>query len=284
MEQLCEELILYSPVQLHCLPSDGKEHSRFSLSAGNAPPIELAADSDEERQRWMLLLGESVCPPCITPTDCPSPGGGDSRSSSTSSLASAATAPGSPKSICWPDVDAELLGGSSPKLCSPRLFSSSSASTLKGRVQLASSRVADNYSMGKVLAQGDDYMIVEGLHLDTHRSHALKLLSKQSPRFRTRNGRCSLGPRYCCQLLAQCIEEVYEGPNHVAMVMHWGTHELDSHHDVSIAVLEALRLLRELLPPSELPKEGLKLGAEDLQKLMARLFAIDSHLQANLFI
>ena len=48
--------------------------------------------------------------------------------------------------------------------------------------------------------------------------------------------------------------------------------------------LEALRLLRELLPPSELPKEGLKLGAEDLQKLMARLFAIDSHLQANLFI
>ena len=44
------------------------------------------------------------------------------------------------------------------------------------------------------------------------------------------------------------------------------------------------RLLRELLPPSELPREGLKLSASDLQKLMARLFAIDSHLQANLFI
>ena len=33
-----------------------------------------------------------------------------------------------------------------------------------------------------------------------------------------------------------------------------------------------------------LKKKGLKLSAQDVQKLMARLFAIDSHLQANLFI
>jgi hypothetical protein len=278
MEQLSEELVLLSPLQLHCLPSDGRELSRFSLSAGEEPPVELAAGSEEERQQWMFLLGESVCPPSVAPDDCSSPDVERRWGSPRAATAS----PSSIRAQVWPD--AECLDGS-PKLCSPSLFSSSSASSLKGRVQLARSRMADNYSMGKVLVQGDDYMVVEGLHLDTHRSHALKLLSKQSPRFRTRTlGHRSLGPRVCCRLLAQCIEEVYEGPNHVAMVMHWGTHELDCQHDLSVAVLEALRLLRELLPPDELPQEGLKLGAQDIQKLMARLYAIDSHLQANLFI
>jgi len=273
MEQLSEELILFSPLQLHCLPAEGNGgHSRFSLSAGDAPAVELAADSEEERQRWMFSLGESVCTPPISPATSPGSSSGT----------------GSPTSTRKADaLKAEMLG--SPVLASPSIFSSfvgSSSSDLSGRVQLGRSRVADNYSMGKVFAQGDDYMVVEGLHLATHRSHALKLLSKQSPRFRSsrdRGGR-GLGPRVCCRLLAQCIEEVYEGPNHVAMVMHWGTHELDCHHDLSIAVLEALRLLRELLPPEELPPEGLMLGAADTQKLMARLFALDSHLQANLFI
>ena len=59
MEQLSEELILFSPLQLHCLPAEGNgSHSRFSLSAGDAPAVELAADSEEERQRWMFSLGE----------------------------------------------------------------------------------------------------------------------------------------------------------------------------------------------------------------------------------
>ena len=53
MEQLSEELVLLSPLQLHCLPSEGT-HSRFSLSARDAPPIELAAESEADRQRWML--------------------------------------------------------------------------------------------------------------------------------------------------------------------------------------------------------------------------------------
>ena len=283
MEQLSEELVLLSPLQLHCLPSEGS-HSRFSLSAGNAPPIELGAESEMDRQRWMLLIGESVCPPSPPRSKPPSPDvDGPAVGPAADTLACAPSiSPSSIRAQVWPD--AECLDGSSPKLCSPSLFSCSSASSLKGRVQLARSRVADNYSMGKILAQGDDYMVVEGLHLATQRSHALKLLSKQSPRFVRETGRRSLGPRVCCRLLAHCIEEVYEGPNHVALVMHWGTHELDSQHDLSVAVLEALRLLRELLPPSELPREGLKLSASDLQKLMARLFAIDSHLQANLFI
>ena len=47
--------------------------------------------------------------------------------------------------------------------------------------------------------------------------------------------------------------------------------------------LEALRLLHELLP-HDTPQEGLLLGAQDTQRLMMRLLALDCHLQANLFI
>ena len=112
----------------------------------------------------------SVCTPPISPATSPGSSSGT----------------GSPTSTRKADaLKAEMLG--SPVLASPSIFSSfvgSSSSDLSGRVQLGRSRVADNYSMGKVLAQGDDYMVVEGLHLATHRSHALKLLSKQSPRFR----------------------------------------------------------------------------------------------------
>jgi len=248
MEQLSEELVLLAPLQLHCLPAEGP-HIRFSLSACNAPPIELAADSEEERQRWMFVLGESMCK---------------------------APPPPSPVSVAT-ELPGELAGA----LGSP----------LGGRVQLARSKVADNYTMGKVLAQGDDYMVVEGFNVHTHRSHALKLLSKSSTRFTRRglfssfsgSGPHGLGPRVCSRLLAQCLDEVYEGANHVCIVMHWGTHELDVQHELACAVLEALRLLHELLPHTS-PDDGLMLRAEDTQRLIMRLLALDCHLQAHLFI
>jgi len=244
MEQLSEELVLLSPLQLHCLPADGTL-VRFSLSANNGPPIELAANSEEERQRWMFALGESVCkaPPPASPVT----------------------------------VSSELLPAS--PLESP---------AQGGRVQFGRAKVADNYTMGKVLAQGSDYMVVEGFNVRTHRSHALKLLAKDSARLQRRGwlqggGPRSLGPRVCSRLLTQCLDEVYEGAHHVCLVMHWGTHELDAHHELACAVLEALRLLHELLP-SDTPQDGLMLRAQDTQRLMLRLLALDCHLQANLFI
>lgn len=252
MEQLSEELVLLSPLQLHGLPAEGTSLFRFSLSAANTPPIELAADSEEDRQRWMFALGESMC------------AGGCTGSPA-----------GSPVSVtqAFPGEMTSALG-----------------SPLGGRVQLGRSKVADNYTTGKVLAQGDDYMIVEGFNLKTHRSHALKLLAKSSKRLMRRGwfqggseAGSSLGPRVCSRLLSQCLEEVYEGQNHVCMVMHWGSHELDADHELACAVLEALRLLHELLP-HDTPEEGLMLRAQDTQRLMMRLLALDCHLQANLFI
>ena len=235
MEELTEELVLHSPLQLNCLPSEGGHH-RFTLSVANAPLVELAAPSDDERHRWMFSIGESVCPsPPIQ---------------------------GSPVRISDDLGACGLLGAG-------------------GRVHLGRSKVADHYSMGKVLAQGDDFLVVEGLHLRTRRSHALKLLSKRSPRL-ARGGNGCLQPAVCSRL-KQCLEEIYEGPNHVCLVMPWGTHELDARHELSASVLEALRLLRELLPRSKASDDSLMLKAQDTQKLMMRLLALDHHLQANLF-
>ena len=106
---------------------------RFSLSIANAPPIELAADSEEERQRWMFALGESVCKVQTPPS------------------------PVSVTSELMPSDLAELPGG--------ELLGSPSG----GRVHLGRAKVADNYTMGKVLAQGEDYMIVEGFNVKTNK-------------------------------------------------------------------------------------------------------------------
>ena len=112
-------------------------------------------------------------------------------------------------------------------------------------------------------------MIVEGLHLLSSQSVALKLVSKGFARLGVDREKSQALVR--SQLLGQCLEEVYEGPNHVCIAMRWGTHELDAHHQLAASVLEALRLLRELVPASELPKDGLMLRKADTQRLMLRL-------------
>jgi hypothetical protein len=66
--------------------------------------------------------------------------------------------------------------------------------------------------------------------------------------------------------------------------MRWGAHELDDQHLLAAAVLEALRLLREVTPEAELPKDGLMLQRADAHRLLGRAVALDSHLRSNLFI
>ena len=256
MEALHEELLLIAPLQLQCLPFDGHAgHMRFTLSTADAPPIELAVQSEELRQQWVLALGESMQTPCPTPPRLPR--------SPLSLLASALSPPASPVGLPSPG----------------------------GKVQLVSCKVSDNYRMGKLLSQGEnDVLVVEGVHLRTQQSHALKLVSKDSKRMRrvgsdgVRLGSDAIRSRACSRLLGQCLEEVYEGPNHVCIVLRWGTHELDADHQLAVAVLEALRLLRELVPEAELPPDGMMLPKADTQRLMLRAVALDCHLQSNLFI
>jgi len=233
---LHEEILLVAPLQLvalpcpqHAPPDGGSGLMRFTLSSGDASPLELAAHSDEQRQLWIFALGES--------------------------MHSSSPVPRSPTSVL-------------PKL--------------SGKVRLKQCKLSDNYQMGKILAKGEDYLIVEGVHLHSRQSRTLKLLRKRSPRMRL----CQEGlrSRVCSRLLGQCLEEVYEGANHVCIVMHWGTHELDAHHQLAASVLEALRLLRELVPPTEVPAGDLMLQKADAQRLMMRAVELDCHLQSNLFI
>ena len=79
-------------------------------------------------------------------------------------------------------VTSELMPSDLAELPGGELLGSPSG----GRVHLGRAKVADNYTMGKVLAQGEDYMIVEGFNVKTHRSHALKLLAKSSARLQRR--------------------------------------------------------------------------------------------------
>ena len=251
MEQLQEEVLLLAPLSIQCLPPDGAHHAfpRFTLSSGGAPPIELGAQSDDAMQRWVLALGESMSKPAACRD------AGESTS-----------APPTPTSPA-------LLGLAAP---------SHRRATHGGRVHIVKCKVSDHYRLGRVLSQDDDVLLVEGLHRKTHRSHALKLLSKDSNRLRTNAQRAHT--RACAHQLGRCVEEVYEGPNHVCIVMAWGMHHLDAEHQIASSVLDALRLLREVLPHAKLPSEGYMLRKADAQLLMLRALALDCHLQSHLFI
>jgi len=154
-----------------------------------------------------------------------------------------------------------------------------------GRVRIKRSKLADNYTMGRVLEQGENLIVVEGFHRKTRKSHALKIVSKSGDLRQLRDGGLA-GVNACNpELISQYIEEVYEGPNHACLVMKWGTHELDWSHRLAAAVLEALRLLHELLPESEVGEgANIMLQGDDTERLVRRVLTLDRLLQANLFI
>ena len=261
MDTFDSELILLSPIQLHCLPpKEGVSVFRFTLSVAGGAPLELGAMTDELRQRWIWELGESVChQPSLL----------------------ARTLDGSNTSL-------HSLGGSANSL--------HALDSDVGPIRVKLARVADMYWMGKVLEAGDDFAVVEGVHLRTRSSRALKLVNKAgrtSAAGELRHGgglqrgelpragsTCLQGGSTSLQKLAQCIGEVYEGPKHVCIVMLWGTHELDSCHLISTLVLETLRVLHELFV---LPRSGLMIQGDDVCKLITRQLALDWHLQSNLF-
>ena len=169
-------------------------------------------------------------------------------------------------------------------------WSSSPRLGLEEPLRVLQRRVADTYRMGKVLESGFDYIVVEGLHLHTSTSHALKLINKGSEAD-LRTGARSQGDTWSksdwvgWNEMWRILGEVYEGPQHVCLVMEWGTHNFDSQHRLGSIVLEALRLLHELLPIGDMCLDGaLMVSASDIKKLIKRLLALDWHLQANLFL
>lgn len=256
MDTLLEDIWLTSPLQLHC-----------HCSPAEASKDEAARDGGEGGASSSAHMGFTL------------------RTAQQSSDVELA-AIGELDRSRWLLALGESVSAKTPPPSPPPLSPSSPAALrTAGRVRLASSRLADRYSMGKVLVQGEGYCIVEGLHLATSSSHALKLVSKThaSPEPRPW-GRSGIRPHAAWSILSKCLHEVYEGANHVCIVMHWGTHDLDGEHHLSSAVLEALRLLHEVLPSENVKGDaGVMLGAEDMRCLMLRVLALDCHLQSNLF-
>lgn len=243
-DSLNEEVRLLSPVQLNCLERtpvqiecdpEGISSMHRFTLSVAGKVLELAATSEVQRIRWVHALGESVC-------STPSP--------------FTATSPQPRARVTQPSAHgADFEDG--------------------GRVRLLQRRVADTYNMGKLIVQGADYIIVEGLHRVRGSSHALKLVSKR--RSSSRHAR-RLSPRKCQALLAQCLEEVYELPHHVCLVWAHGTHDVDAQHDgcLSGMVLDALNVLKELMP--ERHKGEIMLKGGDTQRLISRILALDCHL------
>jgi hypothetical protein len=80
--------------------------------------------------------------------------------------------------------------------------------------------------------------VVEGFHKKTRCSHALKLVSKSCSSFNDfRKGCCSMPPK-CPELISNCLEAVFEGPNHVCLAMRWGTHVLDAQHQLTACLVQ----------------------------------------------
>ena len=60
---------------------------------------------------------------------------------------------------------------------------------------------------------------------------------------------------------------------------------MDASHQLSCLILDALDLLRELLPPEERHKcRRLRLNRADLQRVLLRSLALDTFLQSNLYL
>lgn len=152
-----------------------------------------------------------------------------------------------------------------------------------GRVRLKRCKLADNYTMGKVLEQSEELIVVEGFHRSTRSSHAIKIVSKSAAQSKVLKRDVCCLPGNGPELISKCIEEVYEGPNHACLVMKWGTHEFDTQHHLAAAVLEALRLLHELLPGGDVGG-NLMLDGSDTHRLVSRVLSLDRLLQAHLFI
>lgn len=246
MDVLLEDVSLLAPLQLECLPAEGG-HMRFTLSAARGAPVELAATSEEEQVRWMVALGDAVCPSSPVPSSPAAP---------------------SPSSVMHPDGPAcHALERELP--------------VAGGRVRLRRSKVSDHYTFQKMLSQDGDILVVEGLQRDTWSSYALKLVGRGST---APSAGPPLAPAQVCALVDECLEAVYEGPNHVCLVMHWGTHERDAGHQLAAAVLEALRLLHELLPrrPANDEQHSIMLTAGDLRNLIERAAALDRLLQTHI--
>lgn len=82
---------------------------------------------------------------------------------------------------------------------------------------------------------------------------------------------------------------MFTHPNYICIVMKWGMHEVDASHQISASIIDAIRLLNELLPHTRSRSEQrrlqhLRMSGDVLQKLLLRVACLDAHLKSSLWL
>jgi len=149
-------------------------------------------------------------------------------------------------------------------------------------LHLCSGLLESAYLLRKPIATGNAWKIIEGVEHTTQRNFSLKIVSTREAPPRSTTTICPMQAYY---LISSFVDEVYLHPNYMCMCMKWGMHDIDSSHQLSHIILDALCLLLEVLPAEQRARcSYLRLSAIDVQHVLLRSMALDEFLSKNLFI
>jgi hypothetical protein len=153
-------------------------------------------------------------------------------------------------------------------------------------LRLRTGVLEDHYLLKRELASGAHFEVTEGVQRETQRNYSVKIVSRHvTARLGPAGAGRQLDPMQAFYLICSFVDEVFAQPHSVCLCMKWGCHEVDASHQLSCLILDALDLLRELLPPEERHKcRRLRLNRADLQRVLLRSLALDTFLQSNLYL
>ena len=83
--------------------------------------------------------------------------------------------------------------------------------------------------------------------------------------------------------------QVFTHPNYVCIVLRWGMHEVDNSNQISAAIIDVIRLLKDLIPAEASPChqrkwQHLQVSGDVLQKLFLRMLCLDAYLCCNCWL
>mmetsp|Transcript_62444 Transcript_62444/g.103882 ORF Transcript_62444/g.103882 Transcript_62444/m.103882 type:complete len:276 (+) Transcript_62444:54-881(+) len=152
-------------------------------------------------------------------------------------------------------------------------------------LRLQEGLVEERFMMRRELIASRGYKVVEGVEKTTLRNFALKIVHTGKCVWR---GNKSLDLMQALHLIASFVDEVFCHPNYVCICMKWGMHEVDSSNQLSAWIVDASRLLAELLhgqqPRSSRHSLYLRVSAHELQRLLLRTACLDLYLNNNLWL
>ena len=147
-------------------------------------------------------------------------------------------------------------------------------------LRLRAELLEQTYTVKKEIESGRNWRVMEGIQQATHKNFSLKFVPTRSGRLRASG---ALDPLQLCYLICAFVDDVYFHPEYVCICMKWGMHEVDASHQLSAWVIDALRLIRELLPDAA-ACGYMRVTSDELQSLLLRTSCLDLYLQRNLFL